>query len=313
MSGSWTSESLNNHLTVDDLVRFRTGDLSAEETVRVGQHLAKCKECAAAARRPQNAAHVAHGFRDALRGSERAAGRRPMRMAAIAAAGLIGIVSVIAYRMMSVTEPAAPPSAAHTARIDYGRNDWNDLVNQALASGRVAIPDLTELAAAGGTVRSDEGAAQRVDPEGAVVESDRPRFSWPAVSKAATYEVVVYRGEREVLRSGKLRVTTYVSERSLERGAVYQWQVLVTEEDGAVRILPTGPAAPALIRILSAPDAVALTDARQHFRGDSLLLGTLEARYGLLDEARRDLTAAAQQHPGDAPVARLRDAVINHR
>jgi len=313
MSGIWTSEVTNKHLTVDDLVRFRTGDLSAEETVRMGQHLGKCNECKAAARRSQDVAQVAHGFRDALRDCERAAGHRPMRVAAIAAAVLIGIVSVIAYRMMSVTETAAPPSAVHTARIDYGRNDWNELVNQALASGRVAIPDLTGLAAAGGTVRSDEGAAQKVDPEGVVVESDRPRFSWPAVSKRATYEVVVYRGEREVLRSGKLRVTTYVPERSLERGAVYQWQVLVTEEDGAVRILPAGPAAPALIRILSAPDAVELTDARQRFSGDSLLAGTLEARYGLLDEARRDLTAAAQQHPGHASVARLRDAVMNHR
>ena len=313
MSGLRTSESLNKHLTVEELVRFRTGDLSAEETVRVGQHLAKCKECAAAARQSQDAAHVAQGFRDALRDGERTAGRRWKRMAAIAAAVLIGIVSVIAYRMTSVTRPAAPPSAAHTARIDYGRSDWNELVNQALANGRVAIPDLTELSAAGGTVRSEEGAAQKVDPEGVVVESDRPRFSWPAVLKAATYEVVVYRGEREVLHSGKLRVTTYVPERSLERGAVYQWQVLVTEEGGAVRILPTGPAAPALIRILPAPDAVALTDARRHFPGDALLAGTLKARYGLLDDARRDLTAAAQQHPGDAPVARLRDTVTNHR
>lgn len=303
---------MNNHLTVDDLVRFRTGDLSSEETVRVGQHLAKCKECAAAARGSQDAAHVAHGFRDALHDDERAASIRPWRMAAIAAAVLIGIVTVIAYRMMSETKPVAPPSA-HTARIDYGRSDWNELVNQALASGRVAIPDLTVLAASGGTVRSDDGAAQRVDPEGVVVESDRPRFSWPAESKRATHEVVVYRGEREVLRSGKLRVTTYVPERPLERGAVYQWQVLVTEEDGAVRILPSGPAAPALIRILSAPDAAELTDARQRFPGDSLLAGTLEARYGLLAEARRDLTAAAQQHPGQASVARLRDAVMNHR
>lgn len=312
MSGSWTSESWNNHLTVDDLVRFRTGDLSAEETVRMGQHLAKCAECAAAARRSQDAVHVADGFRDALSDDGRATGRRPMRMAAIAAAVLIGIVSVIAYRMTSVTRPAAPPSAAPTARIDYGRDDWNQLVNRALTSGRLAIPDLTGLAAAGGTVRSDEGAAQKVDPEGVVIESDRPRFSWPAVSKRATYEVVVYRGEQEVLRSGKLRVTTYVPERPLERGAVYQWQVLVTEEDGAVRILPVGPAAPALIRILSTEAAAELTAARQRFPGDSLLAGSLEARYGLLGEARRDLAAAARRHPGDASIARLRDAIMNH-
>jgi len=304
---------MNNHLTVDDLVRFRTGDLSAEETVRVGQHLAQCRTCAAAARQSQDAAHVANGFRDALRDGEPAAGRRPMRIAAIAAAVLVGIVLVAVYRVMFMTRPEATPSAAHAARIDYGRNDWNDLVNQALASGRVAIPDLTGLAAAGGTVRSDEEAAQYVDPEGVVVESDRPRFSWPAVSKRATYEVVVYRGEREVLRSGKLRVTTFVPAQPMERGAVYQWQVLVTEGDGAVRILPAGPAAPALIRILPAADAVALTDARQRFPGDSLLTGTLEARYGLLGEARRDLAAAARQHPGDASVARLRDAVMNHR
>jgi hypothetical protein len=308
---------LNEHVTVDDLIRFRAGELTPEETVRVGQHLAKCKECAVAARRSQDAAVVAEGFRHAMRDDsdiERQAGRRWFRAAAIAAVVAVALFSTIAYLMTQRATIRTQRATAHlrVARVNYGRSDWNQLVNQALTSGHVPSPDLTDLAAAGGTLRSDRGAPQRVDPEGVVVESDRPRFSWPAVPHAATYEVVVYRGDREVLRSGRVRETTFVPERALDRGAVYQWQVLVTKADQTMEILPSGPAAPALIRVLSDSNAAELAQARQRFPSDPLLLGTLEAHFGLIDDARREFTAAAQQHPDDASVARLRDALIGH-
>jgi hypothetical protein len=75
--------------------------------------------------------------------------------------------------------------------------------------------------------------------------------------------------------------------------------------------IPSPPAPPALIRVLSASAAAEIADARRRNPADPLLVGTLEARAGLLDDARRDLAAAADAHPGDAAFARLRDAIAN--
>ena len=83
---------MNEHVTVDDLAHFRVGALPADEALRVGRHLAECRDCAAAARRSQDAARAAEGFRSALLDeahAERRAGKRWMQAAAI---GVIGIV-----------------------------------------------------------------------------------------------------------------------------------------------------------------------------------------------------------------------------
>jgi hypothetical protein len=79
-----------------------------------------------------------------------------------------------------------------------------------------------------------------------------------------------------------------------------------------MEILLSGPAAPALIRVLSASDAAELAEARQRFPSTPLLLGTLEAHFGLIDEARREFAAAARQHPDDKSIARLCDELNGH-
>ena len=317
MDSRGTSAGLNEHVTVDDLARFRAGALPAEETLRVGRHLAECRDCAAAARRSQESAPVAEGFRSALRDDGRGqprAGRRWLQAAAAVAA--IGVAAALLYRATS-TAPAPSVSPHHTVRppvairVDYGRSDWNALVGQALQSGRLAVPsDLADLRPSGGRVRSSgDVAVQTFDPEGVVVKSDRPRFSWTAVPQAVNYRVVVYRGGRQVMQSAELTGTGYVPERTLDRGVTYQWQVLVTKREGMMEAFPSPPAAPALFRVLAAAEAADLDEARRRFPNDALLAGTLEARAGLIDDARRDLGEAARQHPGDAAIARLRDSL----
>lgn len=310
---------MNEHVTVDDLARFRAGALTAEETLRVGRHLAECRDCAAAARRSQEAAPVAEGFRSALRDDARVesrAGRRWLTAAAAAIAA-IGIAAVLLYRTKPITTPPVPPTPPHhsvrapvAVRVDYGRSDWNALVGQALQSGRFAVPDLADLRPPGESVRgSGDLTAQTFDPEGIVVESDRPRFSWSAIPQAATYKVIVYRDGQDVMQSAELTGTTYVPQRPLERGAVYQWQVLIKKPEGPMEAFPSPPDAPALFRVISAAEAADLADARRRFPQDALLVAALEARAGLIADARRRLDDAAQQHPGDAAIARLRDSL----
>lgn len=296
MESEATSKGMGAHVSIDELTRLRAGMLAGSDVLRVGRHLAECRRCAAAARQMQDAAGVAAGFRDALRGDEPASRLRPL----IAAAAVLAI-AVIAAAFLLMRRPQEPAPRGPSVVIqktpqpvDYGRADWNALVGRALASGRLDTPDLRALQPAGVTVRAPGAKAQRLEPAGIVVESDQPRFAWPRVPSAVTYAVRVYRGESEVAHSGELRALSWTPAQPLARGATYQWQVLATKADGSMEALPSPPTPSALFRVLSSADAADLAEARRRFPNDSLLAGILEARAGLFDDARRDLAAASR-------------------
>jgi hypothetical protein len=307
------------HLTVDDMARFRAGALPAEDVLRIGRHLAECRECSGAARGGQQAAGVAESLRDALEPDENAPRVTSQRLwiAACAAAAFVGVVGLFVFRQPSRTSsPAIRPVWAGRARViqspNYGRADWNTLVGQALAQGDVRPSvDLNALRPPGERVRGSAAAAGGLAPAGVVIESARPRFRWAPVPKAASYRVIVQSGDRQILRSAELHRPEWTPPVDLERDVTLRWQVLVTKKDRSMEEIPSPPAPPALIRVLSTPMAAEIGEARRRVPADPLLVGTLEAHAGLLDDAKRDLAAAADAHPGDAAFARLRDAVAS--
>jgi hypothetical protein len=309
------------HVTVDDLARYRAGALPAEDVLRVGRHLVECRACASAARGAQQPGLVADGLRQALQDDEpapRLASRRTWWIAAGVAAAVVAAVVMLAFRQaartptgVTIVRPARRPASRP---IDYGRADWNALVTQALARGDVvASVDLNALRPPGERVRGTAGAAGGLAPAGVVVESARPRFRWTPVPNAASYVVIVERGDRQIVRSGELHGTEWTPPRDLERDVTLRWQVQVTKNDHSMEEIPSPPSPPALIRVLGAPAAAELEEARRRIPADPLLVGTIEARAGLLDAARRDLAAAAAAHPGDAAIARLRDSISNRQ
>jgi hypothetical protein len=301
---------MDTHVTVDDLARLRSGALDASSVLRVGRHLAACRECAAAARRSQQTPAVADGFRDALREPETRRRWKPALLAT-AAIAVIGVSIATLYRPPARIPPPvrrAPLLVRTASEFDYGRADWNALVANALATAKIEFPaDLRTLHPERGAVRGG-GTAARLEPAGAVVESGRPTFSWSGVPNAVTYTVLVYRGEREVTRSGELRTRVWTPEQPLERGLTYRWEVLVTRNDGTMEVLPSPPVSPALLRILDAVGAADVAEARRRSPPDPLLVGLVEARHGLIEAARRDLDAAAQERK-DSAVTRLRDSL----
>lgn len=193
------------------------------------------------------------------------------------------------------TAPPPPPP------VTYANPAWAALVRDARERGVVPLPDLSPIRPAAEMYRGSAGPGGDgvFLPSREVVESTRPRFTWPE-QKKGPYVVSVFANGDRVAQSGSLRRAGWQPERDLPRGAVVTWQV---EADGA--ILPAPPDPPAMFRIATRGEAAELDAARHAHPNDHLLLGLLYARHGILGRAEEEL----QRH-GDR---RLVDAVRNAR
>jgi hypothetical protein len=68
------------------------------------------------------------------------------------------------------------------------------------------------------------GKATPVSPKGAV-SGTRPTFRWRAATRAATYEVRVYRGAKQLLRKTGLSTRSWRASKALPRGVSLTWKV----------------------------------------------------------------------------------------
>ncbi len=183
-------------------------------------------------------------------------------------------------------QPASQPTPRNEPR--YANAEWDSLVKQALATGRLPFPEnLGELRGVEDTLRgNDTPAPQQIQPAGMVIDEARPELSWPVVN-GATYHVSIFHGDEEVARSKPLRDNRWTPPRDLERGRTYVWQV-AAEHDDALTILPSPPAPQAMFRITSARDHRDLSEARAEHSDDHALLAVLYARSGMEKEARAE-------------------------
>src|SRR5947208_1923735 len=105
---------MSNHVTTDELARFRTSGLSPDDVQRVARHLGECRLCASAARETQDVGDVADGFRNALAEEELADARiafsRRRRAVGYAIAAIAVIGLVIALLQQPVKRTIVLPS-----------------------------------------------------------------------------------------------------------------------------------------------------------------------------------------------------------
>ena len=265
------------HPTERQLRGFVAGDLAASEVASTARHIAACPRCAAAARAGYDLDAGAVAVRAEIM-NKRPARRLWMAVAAMLAIAVIGGTWFFAHRPPSPAAPAAVPSA---------RTDWNAITRAALASGDIIEPGiLRELRLAPSSLRSSapQSASGALRPTGLVVESDRPRFSWNAVEGATSYRLLLAVRGRGVARSAALPINEWQPPAPLVRGAVYEWQVIASTPRGEI-VLPPPDAPRALFAVLSAPVAEEIAAAKGERPNDSLLLGLLYARAGVVDRA----------------------------
>lgn len=232
-----------------------------------------------------------------------------------AAAAVTALTLGGAYLMRSrPAEPTRKPPARESApRIvaatGYGRADWDAAVRDALALGTIAPPAiLASLRPAPDDLRAPASPSAKavMIPAGVVIDTPTPLLTWQAAP--GRFVVSVYHGFERVARSGVLRSREWRVEPALARGRTYTWQVEI-QRGTSVELLPSPPAPATLFHVLDETNSAALADARRRFPDDHLLLGVLQAQFGLQQTAAEELRRYAARHPEVRNAAALADHV----
>lgn len=224
------------------------------------------------------------------------------RMLGVAAA--IVVVIAAGWFLMRA-RPVAPVVPRHPERIaqsGYGRADWDEAVRDALARGAIDRPHDDWPAADPQRGASDAHATADMSPVRMVIDTTTPLLQWR--TKPGRYEVSVYDDAKLVAQSGELLVPQWQVTPPLARGRTYAWQVNV-QRGASFEQLPVPPAPWSMFHILDEQSSASLAEARRKFPNDHLLLGVLEARFGMTEAAAQDLRLYAAQHPDDVKASAL--------
>lgn len=185
----------------------------------------------------------------------------------------------------------------------------NGAVKTVLTTERLNIaPAVADLQGKTGTLMgpSGEGVPFRLlEPVGIVVRGDRPTFRWQPLTGATSYVVKVYDSDfKEVSRSLSQPATSWRVAVPLPRGVVYAWQVTAFK-DGAEVKSPTPPASEARFRVLSAAKQSEIDRVQKTHPNSHLILGTLYAEAGLLQDAQREFRLLLRANPGSEVAQKL--------
>jgi Putative zinc-finger len=185
--------------------------------------------------------------------------------------------------------------------------DLQRTLRSVLTSGRIEIPDVTRRNGKRATLLGGAGEGlpfALIGPLG-VVEGDRPIFRWRSLNGATAYTVQVHDANfNKVVGSLPQLETEWRVSQPLDRGRIYSWQV-VAIKDGKEFLSPTPPAPEAKFKVLEQGRADELAQARRDHANSHLVLGTLYAQAGLLDEAEAEFKALASLNPKSEVVQKL--------
>jgi hypothetical protein len=157
-----------------------------------------------------------------------------------------------------------------------------------------------------GAVRGNDASAhplRAIEPFRSAVLEARPRFSWTAVTGAASYRVAVFDADyEEIARSETLNGTTWTPSKALPGGVDLSWHVVADTDAGEISSAGSDRGE-AVFRVLTPKESAAISFVETQYRGSHLLRGLLYSRHGLLHDAEREFRHLAEQNPG-SPIAR---------
>jgi hypothetical protein len=314
---------LHLHLTYDQIAAFVDAQLPAAEAESVNAHARECAECAAHIRDLRK-------LKDELEGSARQPSRafpfwRVATVFAAAAACLLVLFLVTRRREPERQVAIVDTPAPHPLIRDGGRSiaisadgklaglnglpdSMRAAVEQALLTQQIAAPAaLGEIAPKRDVLMGAPGPKENVDllePVGVIVETQRPVFRWKG-APGAEYQVSIYDGQfQPVATSSWIRAAEWTPPADLRRGIRYSWQLAV-RRNGSEFTVPEPPAPEARFRVLDAAAESELAGLRENWRDSHLVMGVAYARVGMMEEARQEIQAAADQNPEAANLAGL--------
>ena len=186
---------------------------------------------------------------------------------------------------------------------------YQSILATTLSQQRLALaPVLKSLAQPARTLKSSEPDTSSfavLAPLGTVLLSDRPSFRWQAVAGATGYTVAVFDEDFNLVQtSATVTQTQWRATQPLPRGRVLLWQV-TAQVGGKQLTAPVAPAPEARFQILAPKPVAELLRAQREFPQSHLLLGTLYAQAGLIEEARREFQALQAENPQSTVIKKL--------
>jgi hypothetical protein len=178
---------------------------------------------------------------------------------------------------------------------------YERIVKASLTQQRAPVsPAIAELASSKGTLLGPGDNADAFDlltPVGKVVLSNRPAFRWRKVARAESYSIVVLDQNLNVVAQGETAAgTSWTPQEPLPRDQVLRWQV--TARIGEKQLIsPVPPRPEARFKILPQAKAAELNRAAMNYANSHLLLGTLYAEAGLMEEAQREFRSLLAENP----------------
>jgi Putative zinc-finger len=178
---------------------------------------------------------------------------------------------------------------------------YRQAVKEVLKTGQVSLPPvIAQLRSGSETMMSgniDKSGFSLLSPIGIVVEANRPTFRWKRFSDVIEYEVSVSDVSGEVIERETVPDTDWRPATPLARGRVYHWQVRAITKDGReVKSPPVGQP-DAKFSVLDQNRFDELERARKAYPDSHLVLGTIYAKAGLVNEARREFRALLAANP----------------
>lgn len=293
--------TIENHVSIEDLLRFRDGELPAGDVTPLSRHLVTCAQCGALAREMFAGDIEELGRAVAM---ERPRSRRIVFFAAAAA-----IAIAVALALLFRPPAAAPPIARRPPPRQPSPSET--LKAQALRAESIAAPAAVTAVRILPDERSRGGdgdqPAVALRPNGVVIDETRPRFEWRA-GAGTTEAVSLFEDGKLVVRSPVIHGTSWTPEHDLPRGVVYQWQLEV-KKGGKTYTVPAAPRRPPSFAIADEASHRRLNEARRSAPGDHLLLGILAAQAGLQREAVEELDRYSAAHPHDTAARALAASV----
>ncbi|MDP9194184.1 MAG: hypothetical protein M3P06_21005 [Acidobacteriota bacterium] len=296
-------------MTIEELGRWKRGELRADAVVAVARHVAECRACATLAASQVDLGKATQSIRRQIGARENTRFRLLAIAASLAIFMIVGAFLLLGRAPQQTPTAVLPPTVTATQSApalppapSYGREDWDRLVADARSGVTFAAPAiLPTIRPLADVLRGDgpEPVEARLEPTGVVIESQRPRFSWPS-TQGAIYNVAVFSDGKAAARGRSLRTQAWTPTNAIPRGKTYTWEVEVIREGEEPLILPSPPVQSARFHIVSESEARDLAYAREHFPDDHLLLGLLYAKLGMDTEAAAELQKVKDGRDDDA-------------
>jgi hypothetical protein len=179
--------------------------------------------------------------------------------------------------------------------------EYGQAIRQVLKTGQAHLPPvIAQLRGNPETMmtgNTGEPGFRLLSPIGVVSQTTRPRFRWMELSDARDYEVSVSDVRGKVIERAKVTGTDWRPAAPLVRGQVYQWQVRAITKDGGEVKSPPSAQPDAKFGVLDQSKFDELERARKAYSGFHLVLGTMYAKAGLIDEAKREFRALVDANP----------------